>query len=203
MKAQQKDMDDKNKMGVGLCEDKPNQGAAAAAEKEEVVVSVLEQRRLKRALENENARRQREQRSPNTEVDYYLEEELEGDAQDFNLLRYWKLAGENVLDSNGTVLRAAKYPILAKLACRVFSVDASSCECERSFSTLKNVLDDLRASMGSTTVEMMLFLRLNRKLIPEVAKMTRFEEEKKAKSDAAAKEVATFQSSRVGKCILV
>ena len=73
------------------------------------------------------------------------------------------------------------------LVARAFAgIDTTSCQAERNFSSLKLVVSDLRASLGAEKIEKILFLRLNRHLIPGLGKVVRELESLKEERDGAA-----------------
>ena len=50
-------------------------------------------------------------------------------------------------------------------------IEATSCQAERIFSALVDLIDDLRSRMLACKVERMMFIRLNRHLIDEVREL--------------------------------
>jgi len=125
------------------------------------------------------------------EVKLYLEQPLVKDFRNqFDLLQYWKDKGSDKHDSETeppTLVQKAEFPLLARLARRYFCVDATSCEAERVFSCLALTLDDLRCSLGPVKTEKMMFLRLNKRMIPEFADM------RARKAERASQKVNTVE----------
>ena len=105
---------------------------------------------------------------------------------EFDLLEYWRARAVDGLDASGKVVAPARWPHVALVA-RVFAgIDTTSCQAERNFSSLKLVVSDLRASLGAEKTEKILFLRLNRHLIPGLGKVVRELESFKEQRDGAA-----------------
>ena len=106
---------------------------------------------------------------------------------EFDLLEYWRARAVDGLDASGKkVVEPARWPHVGLVA-RVFAViDTTSCQAERNFSSLKLVVSDLRASLGAEKIEKILFLRLNRHLIPGLGKVVRELESLKEERDGAA-----------------
>ena len=105
---------------------------------------------------------------------------------EFDLLEYWRARAFDGLDASGKVVAPARWPHV-DLVARVFAaIDTTSCQAERNFSSLKMVVSDLRASRGAEKIEKILFLRLNRHLIPGLGKVVRELESLKEGRDGAA-----------------
>lgn len=137
-------------------------------------MSALQKRQAQRKAEYEAA--QAAQASAATvsitnEVTQYLQQPVIKDFDnDFDLLQFWEDAGRDQVDTSVTpprVIKRAEYPILAQMARGYFSIDGTSCESERTFSTLALTLDDLRGKLTDSKVEMMMFLKMNRHFIAE------------------------------------
>ena len=47
-------------------------------------------------------------------------------------------------------------------------VEATSCQAERNFSALTNLIGDLRSSMLASNVERIIVIRLNKRMVDEV-----------------------------------
>ncbi|CAN0438252.1 unnamed protein product, partial [Pylaiella littoralis] len=84
----------------------------------------------------------------------------------FDLLKYWNARGVDGVDVAGNVVAPACRPHLSLLARLYAGIDTTSCQAERNFSALKQVLSDKRAGTLPRKIEQMLLLRLNRHLIP-------------------------------------
>ena len=81
-------------------------------------------------------------------------------------------------------------------------VDTTSCQAERNFSALKQVLSDMRAGTLPRKIEQMLLLMLNRHLIPDFAKVEReLAALLKARHDANAKAAVAVQQAREGSTV--
>lgn len=92
-------------------------------------------------------------------------------SRNFDLARLWKDAASPKRDSDGNVLEAPKFPLLAVFTKVYHSVDSTSCRSERDFSALAPTMIILRYDMTLTRVHEMMFLELNVRPIPEVAKI--------------------------------
>ena len=64
------------------------------------------------------------------------------------------------VDAAGNVVAPARWPHLSLLARVYAGVDTTSCQAERNFSALKQVLSDMRAGTLPRKIEQMLLLRL-------------------------------------------
>ena len=109
-----------------------------------------------------------------TEVHKYLAQPLEVDLGDgrFKLLRFWQEKGtrkETVIDGRTVVLTHAELPILSRIACQQLGTVGTSCEAERTFSALALMYDTLRTALRTIKLEMMMFVRLNRRALPPIA----------------------------------
>ena len=74
-------------------------------------------------------------------------------------------------------------PYLAFLARLYHGVEATSCQAERNFSALANLIGDLRSNMLASKVERMMYIRLNKHMVDET----------KARVAKSAKQSATAQ----------
>ena len=93
--------------------------------------------------------------------------------------------------------------LLARI--RLFAgIDTTTCQAERNFSALKQVLSDMRAgALAHKTVEKMMLLRLNRHLIPGFARVEQELEVLKVRWDAQkAASVAAQNARRAGKVVV-
>ncbi|WVZ85134.1 hypothetical protein U9M48_032086 [Paspalum notatum var. saurae] len=78
-----------------------------------------------------------------SELSMYLSEKREKRTKEFDILNYWKL-------------NANKYPILSLLAKDVLAVPASIVPSESAFSTGGRIIDPLRCSLSTNTVEALI-----------------------------------------------
>jgi hypothetical protein len=78
-----------------------------------------------------------------SELSRYLDEKLEKRDKDFDILNYWKV------NSN-------KYPALSLLAKDVLAVPASTVPSESAFSIGGRIIDPLRCSLSTSTVEALI-----------------------------------------------
>ena len=91
----------------------------------------------------------------------YLAEQDQLDVDPFNLLGFGIGGGtDSVCSMTSTVKSPAEMPFLAFSARLYHGIEATSCQAERSFSALAHLISQ---------VERMMFIRLNRHLIDEVA----------------------------------
>ncbi|CAM9349337.1 unnamed protein product, partial [Pylaiella littoralis] len=109
--------------------------------------------------------------------------------------KYWNARGVDGVDVAGNVVAPARWPHLSLLARLYAGVDTTSCQAERNFSALKQVLSDMRAGTLPRKIEQMLLLRLNRHLIPGFAKVERELAALKARHDANAKAAVAAQQA--------
>jgi hypothetical protein len=131
-----------------------------------------------------------------TEVNRYLAQPVEP-VKGFSMQNYWVKRSKPVLDAEGDVVAEAEFPILALCARQCLAADATSCQPERNFSTLGDVLTALRASTASWKVDMLLFLRMNRHLIPEILVLLQAAQARLAQAAATAGQVASVQQAAV------
>jgi hypothetical protein len=137
--------------------------------------------------------------SPLAELDVYLQQPLAA-VKGFDVLKYWQSKSQPVLDADNNVVSAAEFPTLSLLARQFLAVDATSCQPERNFSTLGHVVSDLRSSTASWKVDMLLFLRMNRHMIPEVAALQQAQQQRKSQAAANARAAAAVQAAVAGSC---
>ena len=78
-----------------------------------------------------------------TEVDRYLEENIEKDTEKFEILEWWK--------SN-----CSRYRILSQIARDVLSIPVSTVASESAFSTGGRILDQFRSSLTPKVVECLI-----------------------------------------------
>jgi len=86
----------------------------------------------------------------------------------FDLLSFWDDAARPRFDEDGNIRELAKFPMLAMFARVFLSADTTSCQSERDFSALAFCMNNLRLSMRQDRVEMMMFLKPNKGMIPEI-----------------------------------
>ena len=107
----------------------------------------------------------------------------------FTALEYWKPRAVDGLDKSGNVVVPARWPHVGLVARLYLGVDATSCQAEKNFSTLKLIVSDLRAKSSPGKVEKTIFLRLNKHLIPGLSKVLRdldaLKDERKSSREAA------------------
>ena len=87
---------------------------------------------------------------------------------DFIVLKRWKAAGTATLGKKWNILEPAKFPLLSCVARALFSINSTSCEPERHFSTLSPCLSKMRLSLKDKKVENMTFLRLIAERVSEI-----------------------------------
>ena len=63
----------------------------------------------------------------------------------FDFLQYWEARGTDGEDPSGKVVVPARWPHIGLLARLYAGIDTTSCQAERNFSALKQVLSDMRA----------------------------------------------------------
>ena len=84
-------------------------------------------------------------------------------------------------------------PHLAFLARLYHGVEATSCQAERNFSALAHLIGDLRTNMLVSTVERMMFIRLNRHMVDEVRDLDAAKAKVQARVAKSAKQSAAAQ----------
>jgi hypothetical protein len=162
-------------------------------------LSVLEKRQ--RVQEAEYAANEMAKAAPavKCEVTDYLDAPLITDFKnEFDLLAFWKDKASDKYDSSTnppTLVKQAEFPLLARLARKYLCVDATSCEAERVFSCLALTLDQLRCSLAPSKVEKMMFLRLNKRWIPEFKAMHESKAKRAAQQVSIAADVASVHAT--------
>ncbi|CAN6338019.1 unnamed protein product [Urochloa humidicola] len=78
-----------------------------------------------------------------SELTRYLDDKREKRSKEFNILDYWKRSSSN-------------YPVLSMLAKDVLAVPASTVPSESAFSTGGRIIDPLRCSLSTNTVEALI-----------------------------------------------
>ena len=111
----------------------------------------------------------------------------------FNLLGF---CIDSTCPTTGTVTSPAEMPYLAFLARLYHGVEATSCQAERNFSALANLIGDLRSSMLASKVERMMFIRLDKHMVDEVRDFDAAKAKAKARVAKSAKQWATAQQER-------
>ena len=92
----------------------------------------------------------------------------EASGSEFDLLAFWDDASKPRIEEDGSTRELARSPTLAMFARVFLSADTTSCQSERGFSALAICMNNLRLSMRQDRVEMMMFLKLNSGMIPEI-----------------------------------
>ena len=101
------------------------------------------------------------------ELRMYVAEDTQPGEDDFSLLELWaRRSRASTCAATGEV--EPGLPYLALIARLYHGIESTSCQAERNFSTLSNLIGSLRSSMLPSKVERMMYLRLNRLFIPEV-----------------------------------
>ena len=91
----------------------------------------------------------------------YVAEGTQPEEDDFSLLEFWaRRSRASTCAATGEV--EPGLPYLALIARLYHGIKSTSCQAERNFSTLSNLIGSLRSSMLPSKVERMMFLRLNR-----------------------------------------
>ena len=102
----------------------------------------------------------------------------------FDFLQYWEARGTDGVDPSGKAVVPPFWPHIGLLASLCAGIDTTSCQPERKFSALKQVLSDMRAGTLAHKTEKMLLFGLNRHLIPGFASVEQELEALKVKWDA-------------------
>ena len=102
------------------------------------------------------------------EIAVYMKEAAPKNDSKFDFLQYCEARGTGGVDPSGKVVVPARWPHIGLLVRLYAGIDTTSCQAERNFSALKQVLGDMRAGTLAHKTEKMLLLRLNRPLIPDL-----------------------------------
>lgn len=184
-------------------------GEAAArgepAPKKLKATSVLERRRLSR-LANSAPRAgvsvwrgaESTERSAllRRELRIYLAEDEHPEADGFSLPLYWlRRSSAGTCADTGQTIAAAAMPHLALVARLYHGIESTSCQAERHFFALSDLIGALRSSMLPAKVERMMFIRLNRAFVPETRNLPNAVEEKRPAATKCAGKAAVVQSA--------
>lgn len=132
----------------------------------------------------------------------YMKEAAPPNNSKFELLTYWNARSLDGVDpSSAKVIVPARWPHIGLLARMYAGVDTTSCQAERNFSALNQVVSDMRAGSLPHKIEQMLLLRLNRTYIPGFAQVEQQLAALKAKNDALADAAISTQNSREGNVV--
>ena len=129
----------------------------------------------------------------------YVAEDSHPEEDDFSLLQFWERRGKASTYAETDEVKPG-LPYLALIARLYHGIESTSCQAERNFSALSNVIGTLRSSMLPLKVEKMWFLRLNKLFIKEVKALHDAVEANKAaaarcKEKVTQVEVATADTS--------
>ena len=119
----------------------------------------------------------------------YLAEPYQIDVHGFNLLGFWNRRGTDSACPTSTVTTPAEMPYLAFLTRLYHGVEATSCQAERNFSALANLIGDLRSSMLASKVE-------RKHMVDEVRDFDAAKAKAKARVAKSARQWATAQQKR-------
>ena len=101
------------------------------------------------------------------ELRMYVAEDSHPEEDDFSLLQFWERRSKaSTCAETGEV--EPGLPYLALIARLYHGIESTSCQAERNFSALSNLIGTLRSSMLPFKVEQMMFLRLNKLFVKEV-----------------------------------
>ena len=110
---------------------------------------------------------------------------------------FWSRRGtDSACLTTGAVTSPAEMPYLAFLARLYHGVEATSCQAERNYSALANLISDLRSNLIASKVERMMFIRLNKHMVDEVRDLDAAKAKAKASLAKSAKQSATAQQER-------
>ena len=129
----------------------------------------------------------------------YVAQDSHPEEDDFSLLQFWERRGKaSTCAETGEV--EPGLPYLALIARLYHGIESTSCQAERNFSALSNLIGTLRSSMLPFKVEQMMFLRLNKLFVKEVEALHDAVEANKAaaarcKENVTQVEVATADTS--------
>ena len=100
---------------------------------------------------------------------------------------------DTIIDGRTVVLTAAELPILSRIACHQLGTDGTSCEAERTFSALALMYDTLRTALRTIKLEMMMFVRLNRRALPPIAALLAAKAQRDTLSELAVTAASAVQ----------
>ena len=126
----------------------------------------------------------------------YMKEAASKNDSKFDFLQHWEARGTDGVDPSGKVVVPARWPHIGLLARLYAGIDTTSCQAEKNFLALKQVLSGMCAGTLVHKTEKMLLLRFNRHLIPEFARVEQELEALKAKRDAQEATSVAAQNAR-------
>lgn len=136
------------------------------------------------------------------ELRIYLAQDEHPEEDDFSVLEFWRrrrkavtFAGTGEANNDGVM------PSLALIARLFHGIESSSCQAERNFSTMGYLVGPLVSSMLPCKVERMMFLRLNRRFIPEVRALHDAAAGKQAAAVKCARKVGQVQVAAEGAAV--
>ena len=132
------------------------------------------------------------------EMAAYMKEATPKNDSMFDFLQYWEARGTDGVDPSGKVVVPARWSHIELLARLYADIDTTSCQAERNFSALKQVLSDMRAGTLARKTEKMLLLRLNRHLIAGFSRVEQELEALKVKWDTQEAASIAARSARAG-----
>ena len=127
---------------------------------------------------------------------------MELEEEGFSLSGFWRRRGSPKLSqATGEVIEEAAMPHLELLARLYHGVEATSCQAERKISVLALLMGNMRSSMGAFKVEQMMFLRLNRRCIPEFAAYNRVIDRQQVRRNQCREDTDKAQNEGAGDLI--
>lgn len=136
------------------------------------------------------------------EILVYLAEAAQLDEDDFDLLGFWaRRRTDSLCPTTGKVTAQAEMPFLAFLARLYHAIEATSCQAERNFSALANLIGALRSTMLAYKVERMMFIRLNRHMVEEVKNLDAAFAQARAKVAKSEQKSKAAQEQRSNQCV--
>ena len=132
------------------------------------------------------------------EMTAHMKEAAPKNDSKFDFLQYWEARGTDGVDPSGKVVVPARWRHIGLLARLYAGIDTTRCQAERNFSALKQILSNMCAGTLAHKTEKMLLPRLNRHLIPGVARVGQELEALKVKWDAQEASSVAAQNARAG-----
>ncbi|CAN0247882.1 unnamed protein product [Ascophyllum nodosum] len=186
-------------------------GSMPPEPKKQKVSSDLEEMRLKR-LAKPKASNASSSPSPVTtvrrsaiiekEMWMYLAEDPHLEENDFSLLHFWlRRSKASTCAETGEV--EAGLPYLALIARLYNGIEFTNCQAERNFLALSFLISSLRSSISPGKVERLMFLRLNRALIPEVKALHDAIETDKAVAARCKEKVAQVEGAMANTALVL
>ena len=136
------------------------------------------------------------------ELTTYRGQNVEADVCGFSLPGFWLRKSEPTLaQGTGKLVAPPDLPHPVLTARLYHSVEGTSCQAERNFSSLSFLMGTLRASMSPFKVEKMMFLKLNQGCLPEVQKYNAVIAAQQERRSQCRQDVQSAQEAAAGETV--